>query len=171
MALAPCPHCHRHVRRTEARCPFCQRALETAREPMRRSPAQRLGRAAMAAFGAAAVSTSLGACGARGGLEISVRPAPIDAGVDTGSFVGAYGAPAFRDAALEDDGALGEDAGASHAEYGGPPLEDAGLDAGELVFPAYGGPWFEEDAAVQPDSGLCEDPGCTSADYGGPPEP
>ena len=51
-------------------------------------------------------------------------------------------------------------------------LNDTDNDtAGELVFPAYGGPWFEEDAAVQPDSGLCEDPGCTSADYGGPPEP
>ena len=103
----------------------------------------------MAAFGAAAVSTSVAACGARSGLVELGIPQPIDAGVDA-------------------------DPGCCSADYGGPPPPpmDASLDMGSFIG-AYGGPTFEDasvgDAGV--DSGLCTDPGCASADYGGPPSP
>ena len=60
--LEPCPHCHRHVTISETTCPFCTGVLADAfadREP-RTLPRARLGRAAVFAFGVAAMA---GACG------------------------------------------------------------------------------------------------------------
>ena len=59
--LEPCPHCARHVKISEAACPFCARSLADAfatRAP-RVAPRARLGRAATFAFGVLAMS----ACG------------------------------------------------------------------------------------------------------------
>ena len=55
-SLAPCSGCSRHVRVTEASCPFCGEALPLGygtRLVARQRPEGRLGRAAKFAFGAA----------------------------------------------------------------------------------------------------------------------
>jgi hypothetical protein len=59
-ALVPCPACDRHVRATEAACPFCAAPLpdDLARRAVPPAP-RRLGRAAALAFGA---SLTLAAC-------------------------------------------------------------------------------------------------------------
>lgn len=62
--LVPCPSCARHVRQSEAMCPFCsvELALEHLSPPP--LPRVRLGRAATFAFGASLVgAASLVACG------------------------------------------------------------------------------------------------------------
>jgi hypothetical protein len=61
--LSPCPQCSRHVRADEARCPFCDRAIEALdRAPA--APSTRLGRAALMAFGTAVVAaTAVASCG------------------------------------------------------------------------------------------------------------
>lgn len=62
--LVPCPNCARHVRQSEAACPFCsvELALHHLSPPV--LPRGRLGRAATFAFGASLVgATSLIACG------------------------------------------------------------------------------------------------------------
>jgi hypothetical protein len=51
--LVACPTCARHVRVSEASCPFCATALGESQRDLRapRAPAQRLGRAALYALG------------------------------------------------------------------------------------------------------------------------
>jgi hypothetical protein len=56
MALHPCPRCDRHVRHTEALCPFCQSPLQTRVDDD--TPVARVSRAAMW-LGA---TLALGAC-------------------------------------------------------------------------------------------------------------
>lgn len=114
--LLPCPSCGRHVRRTETACPFCASVTAFAPAPSSRTPTERLGRAAIMAFGAAA-ATTVAAC--------------------SGSPVPAYGAPA-PDAGELDGGPIeADDGGGVDAAYGGPPF-DAGADSGLVA--AYGGP-------------------------------
>lgn len=115
--LTPCSSCARHVRRTERACPFCGVALALASAPSPRVVSERLGRAAIFSLGAAAI-TSVAGCA----LVHERGSAPI-AEQDSGTFFGAYGAPALGDAAHED-------AGAPMTHYGAPPpAEDAGMDA------------------------------------------
>lgn len=62
--LVPCPNCARHVRQTEAACPFCSVELALQHLSPPALPRGRLGRAATFAFGASLVgATSLIACG------------------------------------------------------------------------------------------------------------
>jgi hypothetical protein len=59
--LEPCPHCHRHVTIHEAACPFCTGSLAAfANLPPRLAPRIRLGRAAVFAFGVAALAQACG---------------------------------------------------------------------------------------------------------------
>lgn len=59
--LTPCDGCHRHVRSSEARCPFCGAAVSSAmRGRVPRIPQGRLGRAAMMAIGATVATTGCG---------------------------------------------------------------------------------------------------------------
>ncbi len=115
--LAPCPSCRRHVRVVESACPFCSAAIDPQRIAPRAMPTQRLGRAAVAAFGALVVTAAPG-CG--------TSTTPPDAYHDD-AFYGlggdVYGAPP-HDAWVDDAGHDGGLAGA----YGGPPV-DAGMDA------------------------------------------
>ena len=120
--LQPCPTCARHVRTSERRCPFCLAALPgslrgAAPPPL---PAQRLGRAALMAFGLLAAPactddalslSDAGTGGAGGGMSaggsggVGGDAAPVDAArdgarpVDGGSIGPVYGAPVPRDAA------------------------------------------------------------------------
>lgn len=130
MSLAPCPSCARHVRRAETVCPFCAASISLPPAPTRRMP-DRLGRAALVTFGAAAIATSASACGSA--VALYGAPAP-----DTGAAQADAGTPA-ADAAIEND------AGQPATLYGGPILDDAGLDdAGDVdagtTNADYGGP-------------------------------
>lgn len=137
MALAPCPSCTRHVRVPATSCPFCAAILPEA-VVVRSTPRARLGRAAIFAFGGAALASTAGC------YEHHLRDAPPPE-------------PHVRDAApLPLDAAIERDVGAPITLYGGPPPDvpdagvDAGFDAGESVVPAYGGPFPfpEEDAGA-----------------------
>jgi hypothetical protein len=59
--LRPCPGCARHVRANATACPFCDAAidLDTGAPAV---PQERLGRAALMAFGGAAVALSVAGC-------------------------------------------------------------------------------------------------------------
>jgi hypothetical protein len=62
--LTPCPECQRHVRTTEACCPFCDSTLSLSHVARPVLPRSRLGRAATFAFGATLASaTALVGCG------------------------------------------------------------------------------------------------------------
>jgi hypothetical protein len=147
--LAPCPGCHRHVRLDERACPFCGAALATAAPPPERTavPTQRLGRAALFAFGSA-IATSAPGC-----YLAHERGEPVDRSVvdawrseDSGNTAPPYGA-APEDSGHPPDARPPEtdepDAGAPVTLYGGPfPIDDAGLaeDANGGNQALYGGP-------------------------------
>lgn len=155
--LVPCEACGRHVRQSEAACPFCRvtRAAGAATPAVSGELAPR-SRAALMGFaaspGVVAISTALMTAGC----------AVSSTGTDAGGSVSDAGAAA--DAGLE------EDAGAVGPLYGGPP-EDAGspavdgstpeTDAGGPA-PLYGGP-------PPADAGAAEDAGAPGLLYGGPP--
>jgi hypothetical protein len=135
--LLPCPACARHVRIIESFCPFCGETLPLSlrNASPARLPTRRLGRAALAVFGAA---TLIGCGGddsapADGGsdtsvtVDSSVADATVDAmpdstTVDT-SIVAMYGAPpdtgTGADAAA--DGGDAATDGAVGNLYGAPP--------------------------------------------------
>jgi hypothetical protein len=134
-ALAPCPSCHRHIRVAEAACPFCGNAVTLEEVVPRGIYAQRLGRAALFTFGAAALttagcgtSTTPGDAGTDAAMGLDGAADVADVGHDAyyGSIGDVYGTPdvsflydAGTDAAVADD-ANEPDAGV-HAPYGAPP--------------------------------------------------
>ena len=81
MSLAPCSSCSRHVRVSEADCPFCDARVEAGPAASPR-PLMGLSRAMMFFGGAVALSTAIEACGG--------EPLPVPVPV--------YGAPAAVDA-------------------------------------------------------------------------
>lgn len=116
--LVPCPACERHVRVSEARCPFCEAALpESIAQRAVPATTQRLSRAATFVFGAAALVAS--GCG---------TPANPDGGggddvvADMGGPMPLYGGPPV-------------DAGVDDASDGGTNRRDSGG-----IMPLYGGP-------------------------------
>jgi hypothetical protein len=139
--LLPCPSCDRHVRASEAACPFCAAALPVAlrsSQPLPRSPATRLSRAALFALGtsAAALAAACGGttapstfAGADAADEGGQQPQPVYGGppVDGGADVvvnPSYGGPAQQDAAADADADADADGGregGSAPVYGGPP--------------------------------------------------
>ena len=113
--LVPCPECQRHVRKTEASCPFCGEALSLSHLPPRVLPTRRLGRAATFAFGAGVVgATALIGC---------------SDGSDDGGVVAVYGAPAA--------GMGGMNAGSGGKTDGG---SGGSLSQGGSAQPVYGAP-------------------------------
>lgn len=171
-ALYPCAICARHVRATEACCPFCWAVLPPP-PPPRRAPARGLGRAAVFAFGGAALAQSAGC------YDHHLRGAPVerltrpDAALEASvTALPDARPPREPDASvyLTPDG--GADVGGFLAMYGGPtPIEpaDAGTDAGELPLPGYGTP---PDPTPELDAGAPDDaPGSVVNLYGAPPEP
>jgi hypothetical protein len=144
--LVPCPECSRHVRVTEAECPFCALPLDLAGTPEPQLPRRRLGRAATFAFGATLVSASaLAACssdtddssgtgtggtsssaGAGGGAAGSIAGTTSVAGTTsiagTGSAMPVYGAPAgFAGAPGTGTGGTGAGGGGQFPVYGAAP--------------------------------------------------
>ncbi len=105
--LEPCPHCHRHVNVDETSCPFCTGPLAFANLAPRIAPRVRLGRAAVFAFGVAAMAQ---ACGD----NLPSAPPHVDAASippDT-----AHDAGVLHDA--DNDGSV--------AIYGAAPTQDGG---------------------------------------------
>ena len=134
--LTPCPECQRHVRTTEARCPFCDSALSLADVPAPALPRRRLGRAATFAFGASVVgATALVACsdGDSGG-NVAVYGAPPAAGAGGSGAGGSgsgggpvYGAPPSGSPSVGGNGGTAPtEGGAAAALYGGAPAGGAG---------------------------------------------
>ncbi|HVW26688.1 MAG TPA: hypothetical protein VHC69_15075 [Polyangiaceae bacterium] len=82
-SLVSCAACRRHIRRSEATCPFCGVGVtsEVAGAPEPMMPPGRLSRAALMAFAAAAVGTT--AC--------SSAPAPMYGLAETGGFTNENG--------------------------------------------------------------------------------
>jgi len=112
--LLPCPECQRHVRKTEASCPFCGEALSLSHLPPRVLPTRRLGRAATFAFGAGVVgATALVGC---------------SDGSDFDGGQAVYGAPAA--------GMGGMNAGGGKADGG----SGGSLSQGGSAQPVYGAP-------------------------------
>ncbi len=147
-SLTPCSACARHVRVSEAACPFCGAALPRDRAP-RPAPivTGRLGRAAAFFFGA---TVTLAAC-AGDVTEPQSSSGMEDGGPDDDGGTNAhYGLPPEPDASVSDDGG-------DVPLYGGPPLEDAGTDP--------------DDAGPAPDDAGpdAEDAGMWQGPYGSPP--
>ncbi len=97
--LEPCPQCHRHVKITEPACPFCACSLAEAFAHLaeRATPRARLGRAAVFAFGVAAMAP---ACGDNV-VPVDAPRAQVDAGTDAddGGGVPIYAAAPTQDPA------------------------------------------------------------------------
>ena len=146
--LVPCPSCHRHIRASEAACPFCASALpEDIGGRAVPAATRRMSRAAAFVFGASLAITACSSdvttgetsasTGGEGGGEpdddggvqaLYGDPAPQDGGPDDdGGGMAKYGAPPPPDGGPDDDGG-------GQAEYGGPPPEDGG------GAPLYGAP-------------------------------
>lgn len=151
--LVPCPSCNRHVRATEAACPFCASALpHDLEERAVPGTTRRLSRAAAFVFGA---SLAISACSSEVSQgETAGSTSGGDSGGgntpdDDGGAQALYGDPAPQDAGPDDDGGgmakYGgppppqdggpDDDGGGQAEYGGPPPEDGGTPE-----PLYGSP-------------------------------
>jgi hypothetical protein len=149
MQLVPCPSCARHVKSSEAACPFCSVALSgstVSRTPVRR----RLERLAAFTFAATLAVTGCAAVGDDdsekseqdlGGVHAmyGMPPPPVDAGpppptdagppctpiddIDNGGFAAMYGMPPapIHPCPVDAGPAPAEDAGGFHTMYGMPP--------------------------------------------------
>jgi hypothetical protein len=146
--LVPCPACHRHVRASDERCPFCAEPLP-ADLADRAVPGakQRLSRAAAFVFGAtvavvgcsgevvdgkSAGGSDDGASGTGGGSGTATGTG--GAPEDDGGVAVLYGPAPPPDGGPDDDGGNG-------AKYGAPPMPDGGvaMDGGGGE-PLYGAP-------------------------------
>lgn len=165
-ALIPCSGCGRHVRATEAACPFCGATVsDEARAKVIPAATSRINRNAMFVF---ATTLALSGCAASTGPG-DAQPADTgvsqDSGVaDSGSPVAMYGAPQPTDSGVVTDTGI-QDGGGNVALYGAPAPVDAGRDSamnddGGGVAPLYGGP-------VPEDSGIAD--GGPGLRYGAPP--
>ena len=137
--LVACPACARHVRASEATCPFCKGALdETTRStPQRQGPSARLSRAALYAFGVGSL-TAASACSSSSAVPMP----PYGAAPQfDGSIFEVHDAASDLDSATASDDA--GDAGTpkdAHADA----IKDATPDA----------PFFPPDAVPAPPYGL-----------------
>lgn len=140
MAFVPCPSCRRHVRDSDASCPFCAAALPTAASTAPTVPARRLGRAALFAFAAMAAgcgsSESPSTTTDSGGTTDSVATDGNGNDAEDTGMVAMYGGP--PDTGTPDTGTDGggdtksdapgdtNDTGGPAPAYGLPPMTDAG---------------------------------------------
>ena len=108
--LVPCSSCARHVRASEAACPFCGSSLENDLSKVPGVPTSRLGRAALFAFGATVAVTAAGCGSSVTNTDASAQDVQA---VDNGGMLAIYGAPA-------------PDSGNPGARYGAVPPSDAG---------------------------------------------
>jgi hypothetical protein len=168
--LEPCPACQRHVRVSEPSCPFCGRDVRALSAlPARELPKQRLGRAALFAFGVGATAAGSVGCVEEAEPDQDASDDPAEA-VDAASTKDAGGAIGGR----QDGGTVVAlyglslpDGGFGGGQPGGALVPDAGKDAGPGgnlggVLAMYGG-------APPPDAGGTSDAG-RARDAGKAPE-
>jgi len=76
--LVTCEECSRHVRASEAACPFCGAAIATALRTSapRRAPGMRLSRAGLVAVGAFAVAAPIALAGCAESAQMAVYGGP-----------------------------------------------------------------------------------------------
>jgi hypothetical protein len=161
--LVLCPSCARHVRVSEAACPFCGTGVSEATRgtEKRRAPTARLSRAALYAFGVGTVAVAA-ACSSSG----TTNPGGDDSGASDGQTQDEFrGQPAYGIAIMPDGGE--GDVNTIHPAYG--IAIDAGEpgDAGEpdvTIQPAYG--IATQDGGHPDDAGFNRD--AVVAAYGGP---
>jgi hypothetical protein len=134
--LVACSACARHVRATEATCPFCKAALAVAASP-RKAPTERLSRAALYALGVGSLTVAA-AC--------SSSSTPVSVDHDGGQDDAVTAHPVYGAPAPGIDAGSPDDSGA----------DDASPDVISAQ-PAYGAPAQGIDADV--DSGADEDAG------------
>lgn len=79
MALRPCPSCARHVRISEATCPFCAVTLGVYEAPPVREPVRPTSRAALVFFGAAATVATVASCTSEPEVVALYGVPPVDA--------------------------------------------------------------------------------------------
>ncbi len=120
--LVPCAGCGRHVRTSDAACPFCGHAIESdaASRAVPRSNGARLGRAALFAFGATIAATAAACSPATPGND-----AAADSQVQDSGTMALYGGPPV------DSGVPDADDGSPGARYGAVPVPDASDDASD----------------------------------------
>ncbi|MGO9836211.1 MAG: hypothetical protein ACLP1X_18580 [Polyangiaceae bacterium] len=165
--LAGCPACARHLRVTEAACPFCGLALPSSFRELKAPPppATRLSRAALYALRVSALSVTTVACGGSIGTGGGER----DSGSSDATSIGdaAYGGPpldASEDSGQGDAQLMGNlDAGFT-ASYGGfIPVDGSFVNDGNVAVP-YGLP-------PQPDAGPTDANSLPDVVYHMPPPP
>jgi hypothetical protein len=150
MSLLACPECDRHIRLSEATCPFCDADVGAAAASFapRPIPTERMSRAAMMAFAAA----SLGAAACGGDTTSSPGNLPLtDAGPD-GANMGVGGMPAYG--APPPTGGIGGAGGVAPST------------GGQLGMPVYGAPFPTTGGAANNTGGVW---GYGGAIYGAPP--
>lgn len=119
-SLSPCPSCSRHVRASEASCPFCQ-ALLAPSDGAARSPAASMAAAPRLSRAAA---YALGASLAVAGCSTTTDPNPRDGGTTpdaAGSTDGGVDAATDGSAGPDDGGNIQPPYGAP--AYGAPPVD------------------------------------------------
>jgi hypothetical protein len=151
--LLVCPSCERHVRVTDAACPFCGLALpiELRASLALRSPTKRLGRAALYALGMGTLSLAA-ACGGTvetlgdGGSGDGGTSAEAGDGGTEACFCPPYGLPAYGGSPIDaqQDGitigpAYGAPVDAAFPDAGDDDASDAEETEGS-IFPHYGAP-------------------------------
>lgn len=169
--LVPCGSCRRHVRASEAACPFCASDMPraAAREQVVTAG---MSRAAVLAIGAAlsivacsdddpGTGNQTGQIGQTGGAAGSSSGGSSAGG--NGGAAGDGGTMALYGAPPPQGGAAGDSGGTI---YGAPPPQ--GGAAGESAGPVYGAP---PPAGAGGAAGGPDDPGSGNADYGAPPKP
>jgi len=166
--LTPCPECQRHVRKTEARCPFCDSALSLAHVPPPVLPRQRLSRAATFAFGASVVSaTALAACGG----DVEQRP---DGQAGASSAGGSFYAGGFNIYGAPPSGAANGGSGVAGNANGGSGVAGSANGGSPFGIPVYGAPAAgtgpmggAPTAGAGPEGGAGGAAGDGGVDYGG----
>lgn len=119
--LGPCPACARHVRVSEARCPFCDVSLEGHTLRVVPDAPARMSRVAMLAF-----ATSVG-------LVVPTAPTRAHAQANLGSAASAYGGAPPDPSSLRLGGRPGPDPGALTSAYGGPGVEPRRMRGSVIV--------------------------------------
>ncbi|MEZ4393913.1 MAG: hypothetical protein R3A48_22800 [Polyangiales bacterium] len=162
--MIPCTACARHVRASEARCPFCDATLSIeARSALAPDTTRRLSRAAAFAFGlsVAGCSSTVGGTDAAADTVTTDTVASDSVVPDTGSRPdtavatdrgGGTDAVTPQDVTAPEDlgniappygipadaGGPPDDDGGAAAEYGAPPMDAGVVDDGGGIFPLYG---------------------------------
>lgn len=119
--LRPCTTCHRHVRRNETRCPFCEAELDGSPDAGGpKIPGTPLTRAAII-FGAA---TAVAAC-TSGGPDVP-GPSSSSGGSSSGNTSSSGAAPAYGVPEIDSGDPDTNDSGGPVALYGPAPVDGGG---------------------------------------------